>query len=721
MHARSSPVWRCRARGAEVLIHTRSVLEDALRADSSAGVWAVVDVDFENAFPSMEHEAIDESVDRHVPELKQWSKWCQTHVGDIHLPSGDIHHARRGAEQGDPLGSLQCGVVLADVVHEASSEMQRRKGTEQPGCFSFWYADDGQVVCRPADVDLFLDCLDAAAAKVGATRGEGPDVKSLARLVGHPDALDSFDEAWLTDKVRRTCQIGEPNSPIEVLGAMLGPAHARELQFQSRVHKSRDLHDALAEVADPAAELTLGRLCANVSRVNRLLRVSGTMFSEGALAEHDDASDLFVARTLGGDLPSHAAAQAAMSVKVGGLGFKHAADLAVPATLASLIEARPLVARLFEAMASAGVAVPEPMAVYDVQIERATQLLEDRLSTARAGRVRSMCESAAETARRRLTAMLAGTRADAVGAPVSAGQAGDRLLPEDGADDSEHPASRAAQHPHLQHVLSGLVDRDCHDTFATAFAAEDEAADRGDSHSADRLRLHELQDETTNSEWLWSLDPRSPNSLEPDAYVAAVRLRLGAGFALAPLPCRACKGVLGPTGSHALCCAPGESTKGHNDVRDALFDLARLADATAEKEVLGLLETAPGLRPADVLTTAVSPGLTSALDVGIAAPHAVHAGEDCTESMRVRKRATYARFLPALQAEGVEYRPLVWSCWGREHPDTTAALTQLARQAARRRGLPDHKQLLRKARSQICAAIARRAAGMLQACMPGPR
>ena len=206
--------------------------------------------------------------------------------------------------------------------------------------------------------------------------------------------------------------------------------------------------------------------------------------------------------------------------------------------------------------------------------------------------------------------------------------------------------------------------------------------------------------------------------LEPEAYVAAVRLRLGAGFATEPLPCRACKGVLDPNGRHALCCAPGESTKGHNDVRDEVFDLVRMADATAEKEVLGLLETAPGLRPADILTNAVSPGLTSALDVGIAAHHASHAGADCAEATRVRKRATYARFLPALLAEGVEYRPLVWSCWGREHPDTTAALTQLARQAARRRGSSDFRPLLRRARARIGAAIARRAAGMLRACMP---
>ena len=147
-----------------------------------------------------------------------------------------------------------------------------------------------------------------------------------------------------------------------------------------------------------------------------------------------------------------------------------------------------------------------------------------------------------------------------------------------------------------------------------------------------------------------------------------------------------------------------------------VFGLARLADPTAEKEVLGLLDTAPGLRPADVLTSAVSPGLTSALDVGVAALEARRAGADCTETMRLRKRGVYQRLLPALEAEGVEYRPLVWSCWRREHPDTTAALVALARQAARRRG-DCPPQLLRRARAQVGAALARRSAAMLAACL----
>ena len=141
-------------------------------------------------------------------------------------------------------------------------------------------------------------------------------------------------------------------------------------------------------------------------------------------------------------------------------------------------------------------------------------------------------------------------------------------------------------------------------------------------------------------------------------------------------------------GSTNMACMPHvvRLAKAHEGTTrsEMLFSIWRGLPSTSEKETVGLLDTAPGLRPADFLTSAVSP-----------------------------------QHLPALEAEGIEYRPLVWSCWGREHPDTTAVLTMLARHAARRRGLPSHKPLLQKTRAQVGAALARRSAAMLRACTPG--
>ena len=120
-----------------------------------------------------------------------------------------------------------------------------------------------------------------------------------------------------------------------------------------------------------------------------------------------------------------------------------------------------------------------------------------------------------------------------------------------------------------------------------------------------------------------------PLFVPPDEYADAVRLRLGTGFTAEgdePVPCAACDdGAVWPTCGHALCCAPGACTRGHNDATKALLDLACLADPATRLEPLGVVPSVQNARPAYVLSTAALPGCTAALDLGIASPDAVGA------------------------------------------------------------------------------------------------
>ena len=142
-----------------------------------------------------------------------------------------------------------------------------------------------------------------------------------------------------------------------------------------------------------------------------------------------------------------------------------------------------------------------------------------------------------------------------------------------------------------------------------------------------------------------------------------------------------------------------------------------MADAAAKREVLGLFETAPGLRPADIPTTAVVPSLSSALDIGVAAPHAFHAGDDCCETMRLRKVHNYRDHLEDLRLHRMIYTPWIWFRWGREHEDAIKVLRQIARAASRRRD-DKYDSVLSTLRDAIGAALPRRSAAMLLSCVP---
>ena len=221
---------------------------------------------------------------------------------------------------------------------------------------------------------------------------------------------------------------------------------------------------------------------------------------------------------------------------------------------------------------------------------------------------------------------------------------------------------------------------------------------------------------------MYALAPTSRHTLEPDAYVDAVRLRLGAAGGPSDAVCRVCGrcGVI--DGAHALCCAPGPSTRGHNEARDCLLALARRGDPHAEPEALGLLPAAPGLRPADVLTSAAGGNGLVALDVGVASPDSLAAVAfgDALEAMRRRKARVYAAFGEAMRAAGLEYAPLPWSCWGREHAVTTTVLVAFCRRAARRRGETNWRRALRGFRADIGAVLARRASAMWRQCALAP-
>ena len=69
--------------GTESLVHAWETIEGTIRANHDLGVLAVIDVDFQNAFPSWYHEAVDLAIEKIVPELQSWSKWCQDICGVI--------------------------------------------------------------------------------------------------------------------------------------------------------------------------------------------------------------------------------------------------------------------------------------------------------------------------------------------------------------------------------------------------------------------------------------------------------------------------------------------------------------------------------------------------------------------------------------------------------------------------------------------------------------
>ncbi len=456
--------------------------------------------------------------------------------------------------------------------------------------------------------------------------------------------------------------------------------------------------------------MVLGRQCADVSKLSHLLRAAGAWLDTGSLQTHDIMQQDYVERVLAADLDAHSRAQLAIGVADGGMGFRRATDVALPAFVASRIESRPYVVRLFDAMNTNGVVIDGLTERYDRDTAVAMATFVNGLTVELREEAGRLCAAAAADAEARAQAIERTDRPAPPGAPVARTAAAARLVELAGEEDDECPDSFGSCR--LQRALCKLADKQHAEFLLVALAAAGRL-------SAIR-RISDLRDSSVSVAWMWQLNRAHNSCLEGEDYAHAVRMRIGAGGADSDAVCGCCGAAyLGGDGAHCLCCAPAESTRGHNCTRNELLEFARLADATSEIETPGLISAALGLRPADVLTSVAGVGLAScALDVGIAAPDAVNAGPDCAATMRSRKLAEYGPHLEAMARDGVSYVPMVWTAWGRAHPETTRVMVAIAKRAARRRGFADHLPLLRRAQGRIGRAIVQRGVAMLKACRP---
>ena len=113
-------------------------------------------------------------------------------------------------------------------------------------------------------------------------------------------------------------------------------------------------HYNMATLSEPAVELKLARHCLGESKVQHLLRMYGTdLILE---LEHADTTITTTLNRIAAGITQFSRQQAAMGVRIGGLGLRHLKDLALPAELAAKLTARPHIAELSAALTTARLA-----------------------------------------------------------------------------------------------------------------------------------------------------------------------------------------------------------------------------------------------------------------------------------------------------------------------------------------------------------------------------
>jgi len=241
-------------------------------------------------------------------------------------------------------------------------------------------------------------------------------------------------------------------------------------------------------------------------------------------------------------------------------------------------------------------------------------------------------------------------------------------------------------------------------------------------------RLADLSNAQTKHGWLSAVNSAHGPVLQPQQFITCLRLRLGLPVAAysGPERCTACLGQFtdDAIGPHALCCARGQATVGHNRVRDHVADLAKISDSNTsiEESSAAAIGSDARVRPADILTSATPLGRagSAALDIGICCPHtrvSVRRG-GAVDVLDEYHLAKVSKYHAVAAGAGWGYYPMTMTCYGRPHHTTIAIVHKLAMAAARRFGVEDSAKIEENWWRNCSTLLAERAARMVMKCSP---
>eukprot|EP00973_Karenia_brevis_P061843 8602127-Karenia_brevis.AAC.1 len=302
------------------------------------------------------------------------------------------------------------------------------------------------------------------------------------------------------------------------------------------------MHDKLRQCANTQIEYVLGKACLGFSRVTHLLRTNGMTYAEehGRLRDFDAVQRSTLERLAPG-ITDAGFAQSELCVSAGGLGWRSASTVALPAALAGRIMARPKVEEMAVAMERAGLMdIGSFMQHFDGVTAQAIQRYADQLDREEKDQVVPLVQAAAEQAKTQWMCIRAGV-ADkpALSDPAQGVRWSDPESQVENEDVSGPPARSTSivdgalrQEPDDEGVMSGTGRLTVVKLQRALLLLGDNTRlrsllqDRADACDHEGLRrLTELRHPDTCHAWLWQICPEDGTILRDQDFSTAMRHR----------------------------------------------------------------------------------------------------------------------------------------------------------------------------------------------------
>ena len=309
--------------GCEAIVHAVAHVQDDANFHPEE-CWTLL-LDFSNAFNCVDRGSMFREVRDRIPSMAAWMESCYAAQPVLHLGEHSILSSC-GVQQGDPLGPLGFALTLQPILEKIKEEVPNL-------LINAWYLDDGTLCGSASDLCSALAIIE----EDGPARGLHLNrAKSLLYIPADDPLIHNPLPA----------DIPTTRGGFDLLGSPIGPAPHCESTVLRRVKKVQQILANLRDLQDSQMEATLLRSCLSLPKVAFALRTSPPSHIQQATLAFDNTMLEALSDLAGGPLPEWSWLKASLPSSLGGLNIRRASLHAPAAYISSLVQSRPLVARI---------------------------------------------------------------------------------------------------------------------------------------------------------------------------------------------------------------------------------------------------------------------------------------------------------------------------------------------------------------------------------------
>ena len=296
--------------------------------------WAVLQLDFRNAFNSLQRSVMLEAVSRRCPPAYTWIRSCYSEHTPLYCGSHMIPSCS-GVQQGDPCGPA----AFAWGIHDLVEDM--RAADEWGG----WYLDDAHILGTLDQLHRAITLVEVRGRALGLQLNLskcvlwGPAVTDNNANGRLPPSVDPSSPLHRTHLVPFGLHTG-----IRALGVpVCHPGNLSDSDFahdtwRKRVDAVQRMCDALGEIPEAHIQFTLLRMCLSAAKVMDLLRAAPFLQAGVECARFSALLRNTLGAILGAPVSDQQWAQATLAIRHGGLGILDPTSQRLAARIAGIVD-----------------------------------------------------------------------------------------------------------------------------------------------------------------------------------------------------------------------------------------------------------------------------------------------------------------------------------------------------------------------------------------------